>query len=243
MEVMIFNRASLNRRMDNRPMKAAGFFQKWSLNIRLFRAPGYMALLLAAAATLRADDEVTRLFNERDGWSFGDRNAWEWRGEGDGTTLVLKNKSDFKPVVRSPFNLAWFDGGEWESFTLEMEVRLDLFNEGNNDVCIAFGKESDTRFYYAHLGENADQVHLQIHLVDDADRKAITLKGTKALPWEPGKWHKVKLRRESEKGTIQVWFDGGLVLTAEDKTLGKGKVGLGSFDDLGSFRKVEITRG
>jgi hypothetical protein len=229
--------------MDNRPMKAARLFHKGCLNTRLFRSGGSVALLLAAAATLRADDEATRPLNERDGWSFGDRNAWEWRGEGEGTELVLKQKSDFKPAVRSPFNLAWFDGGEWESFTLELEVRLDLFNEGNNDVCIAFGKESDTRFYYAHLGENADQVHLQIHLVDDADRKAITLKGAKSLPWEPGKWHKVKLRRYFEMGTIQVWFDGGLVLTAEDKTLGKGKAGLGSFDDLGSFRKVEITGG
>jgi len=242
MGVMKFHRAYSDGRMDNPPMKSAGFFRKWFLSTRPFRAVGCGALLVAAAATLRAEVEVTRPLDARDGWSFGDRDAWEWQGEGDDTTLVLKKKSNFKPAVRSPFNLAWFDGGEWESFTLEMEVRLDLFNEGNNDVCIAFGKETDTRFYYAHLGEKADQVHLQMHLVNDADRKAITRKGAESLPWEPGKWHKVKLRRELEKGTIQVWFDGGLVLTAKDKTLGKGRVGLGSFDDLGSFRKLEITR-
>ena len=155
--------------------------------------------------------------------------------------LSLKRQSDFKPKVRSPFNLAWFEGGEWGSFTLTAEVRLDLFNDGNNDVCIAFGKEGETKFYYAHLGEKADKVHLQLHLVNDADREKITAEGAETLPWEQGKWHQVKLVRDLEAGTITVWFDGKQALAAVDKTLGKGNIGLGSFDDLGSFRNLEIT--
>ncbi len=177
---------------------------------------------------------------ERGKWSFGDESAWEWTGEGEGSVLGLKKQSDFKPKVRSPFNLAWFEGGEWGSFTLTAEVRLDLFNKGNNDVCIAFGKKSDTEFYYAHLGEKADKVHLQLHLVNDADRLSITKTGAKTLPWKKGKWHKVKLVRDLDNGIITIWFDGEEVLGAEDKTLGKGKIGLGSFDDLGSFRNVGI---
>ena len=192
-------------------------------------------LLTAASATAQVKPLL-----ERGEWSFGDKSAWEWTGEGDETVLSLKKQSDFKPKVRSPFNLAWFEGGEWGSFTLTAEVRLDLFNGGNNDVCIAFGKEGETKFYYAHLGEKADKVHLQLHIVDDADRKQITKTGAKTLPWEEGKWHKVKLVRDLDAGTITVWFDGQEALSAEDKTLGKGKIGLGSFDDLGSFRNVEI---
>lgn len=177
---------------------------------------------------------------EREKWSFGDPKAWEWSGEGAETGLHLKKQSDFKPKVRSPFNLAWFTGGEWESFTLTAEVRLDLFNEGNNDVCIAFGKQSDTKFYYAHLGEKADKVHLQIHLVNDADRRSITWQGSPSLAWKPGVWHKIKLERDVSSGLVRVWFDGQEVLSAVDQTLGKGEIGLGSFDDLGSFRNVEI---
>lgn len=177
---------------------------------------------------------------ERGFWNFGDADAWEWQGEGEGTVLSLVRQSDFKPKVRSPFNLAWFSGGEWDSFTLTAEVRLDLFNDGNNDVCIAFGKQDETKFYYAHLGESADAVHLQLHIVNDADRKKITATGAKELPWEKGKWHKVKLVRDAETGTIAVWFDGVEILSAVDKTFGKGRIGLGSFDDLGSFRNVVI---
>lgn len=178
---------------------------------------------------------------EQGKWSFGDQSAWEWAGEGEGTVLSLKKQSDFKPKVRSPFNLAWFEAGEWGSLTLTAEVRLDLFNKGNNDVCIAFGKADDTKFYYAHLGEKADQVHLQLHLVNDADRKSITKTGLQTLPWKEGKWHTVKLVRDAKSGTITVWFDGKEALSAEDKILGKGKIGLGSFDDLGSFRNVVVT--
>ena len=174
-------------------------------------------------------------------WSYGDKGAWEWTGKGEDTVLSLKRQSKFKPEVRSPFNLAWFEGGEWQSFTLSAEVRLDLFNSGNNDVCIAFGKVDETKFYYAHLGEKADTVHLQLHIVNDAARRKITKDGVKTLPWQEGKWHKVKVVRDARAGTMTIWFDGKQALSGEDKTFGKGKIGLGSFDDLGSFRRVEIT--
>lgn len=191
--------------------------------------------------SLSAGGQEVKPLEKRDAWTFGDKAAWEWIGEGAGTELILKKPSDFKPKVRSPFNLAWFEDGEWGSFTLTAEVRLGVFNQGNNDVCVAFGKTSDTRFYYAHLGEKADAVHLQLHLVNDADRKAITTTGAKTLPWRPETWHRVELVRDVDAGSIKVFFDGAEVLAAEDKTLGKGKIGLGSFDDLGSFRNVTIS--
>jgi len=187
-----------------------------------------------------ANGQAVKPLENREAWSFGDKAAWEWSGEGAGTELILKKPSDFKPKVRSPFNLAWFDGGEWESFTLTAEVKLGVFNQGNNDVCIAFGKTSETKFYYAHLGEKADAVHLQLHLVNDADRKAITVTGAKTLPWKPETWHRVKLVRDAKEGTITVFFDDVEVLVSKDKALGKGKIGLGSFDDLGSFRNVTV---
>ena len=197
-------------------------------------------MLWMSLAGAVAGETVKPLANQKQ-WEFGDPAAWVWTGEGDETVLSLKKQSAFKPKVRSPFNLAWFTGGEWESFTLTAEVRLDVFNEGNNDVCIAFGKSGETKFYYGHLGEKADAVHLQLHLVNDADRKKITAEGAKTLPWKPEAWHRVKLERDVAAGTIKVWFDGVQVLAAVDKTLGKGAIGLGSFDDLGSFRKVEIS--
>lgn len=190
-----------------------------------------------AASSLLAEQPL----QQRDQWQLEDPAAWEWQGEGDATTLVLKKPSQYKPKVRRPFNLAWFGGAEFGSFTLTCEARLDVFNKGNNDVCIAFGGRGESEFYYAHLGETADGVHLQVHVVNQADRKPITTNRAKALPWKPGHWHPIKLVRDASSGSIQVWFDDQLVLEASDTTFGKGRIGLGSFDDLGAFRKVTIT--
>jgi|UniRef100_UPI0037841A3D DNA-binding beta-propeller fold protein YncE len=190
-----------------------------------------------ASSSLLAEQPL----QQRDQWQLEDPAAWEWQGEGDATTLVLKKPSQYKPKVRRPFNLAWFGGAEFGSFTLTCEARLDVFNKGNNDVCIAFGGRGESEFYYAHLGETADGVHLQVHVVNQADRKAITTNRAKALPWKPGHWHPIKLVRDASTGSIQVWFENELVLEASDTTFGKGRIGFGSFDDLGAFRKVTIT--
>jgi hypothetical protein len=194
-------------------------------------------LCFMSASSLLAEHPL----QQRVQWQLEDPAAWEWQGGGDATTLVLKKPSQYKPKVRRPFNLAWFSGAEWGSFTLTCEARLDVFNKGNNDLCIAFAGMSDSKFYYAHLGETADGVHLHLHVVNQADRKAITTTRAKVLPWRPNQWHPIKLEHDASSGSIKVWFDDQVVLEARDKTFGKGRIGLGSFDDLGAFRKVVIT--
>ena len=175
-------------------------------------------------------------------WKFGDPTAWRW-SQGSGTpVLTLFKPQDFKPTVRSPFNLAWLTTVDWKSFTLTVEAKLTKFDATNNDLCIAFGRQDDARFYYAHLGEKADGVHHQVHLVDHADRRAITATRTAGTPWQPDTWHRLKIVHDAAAGRISVFFDDmeKAVLTAEDRTLGHGWIGLGSFDDLGEFRNLEI---
>jgi hypothetical protein len=174
--------------------------------------------------------------------SFADPAAWAFSKEDGQTVLTLNQQQHYKPTVRSPFNLAWLKVGDWKSFTLTVEGQLTKFDAGNNDLCIAFGRQDDTRFYYAHLGEKADAIHHQIHLVDHADRRAITATRTTGSPWQPGRWHRLKVAHDVATGLISVYFDDMAkpVLTAQDKTLNHGWIGIGSFDDLGKFRNLEV---
>jgi hypothetical protein len=186
--------------------------------------------------------EVLRPFETPRAWTWADPGAWTWTTEDGVTVLTLRRAQDFKPKVRSPFNLAWFSTVDWQSFTLTVEARLTKFDAGNNDLCIAFAREDETRFYYAHLGEKADGVHHQIHLVDHADRRAITTTRTAGCAWQPGQWHRLKVVHDATTGTIEVYFDDLTkpALTARDRTLVHGGIGVGSFDDLGQFRNLEI---
>lgn len=203
-----------------------------------------LLLSLSLASSIFAGESIRPLENQ-DGWSFGDRNAWSWSSDAKVPMLSLTKQSVFKPKVRSPFNLAWYTAKDWQSFTLTVDARLTKFDQGNNDLCIAFARQDDTHFYYAHLGEKSDEVHNQIHLVNNADRKPITLTRGEGIPWKEGTWHKLKLTHDTATGKITVWFDDMTqpVLTAEDKTLSHGQIGIGSFDDLGEFRNLEIKEG
>lgn len=205
------------------------------------RLPLLLAALLASPAF--ALPAIVDAFAETKPWAMADPAAWKWSGEGPERTLHLTAQSKKGPKFRSPQNLAWFEGKEWKDFTLEAEVRLTKFDKGNNDLCVAFGRVSENRFYYAHLGEKADGVHHHLHLVDEADRKPITVTRTDGTPWKEGVWHKLKVVRNATSGDISVYFDdmSKPVLAANDKTLGWGRIGLGSFDDLGEFRKVVLT--
>ena len=200
------------------------------------------ALILCSLAAQLAAAESLRPLETPGAWKFGDPSAWAWSKDGGTPVLSLIKQQDFKPKVRSPFNLAWLAATEWKSFTLIVEARLTKFDSGNNDLCIAFGRQDDARFYYAHLGEQADAVHHHLHLVDNADRRAVTATRTEGSPWEPGKWHRLKIVHDAATGKISAFFDrmDEPVLTAEDKTLSHGWIGIGSFDDLGEFRNLEI---
>ena len=194
------------------------------------------------AANSRAAAIPADLLADPARWRFADPASWKWSGDGPDRVLHLAAPGTHRPKFRSPLHLAWLDGREWKDFTLTAELRLTTFNAGNNDLCIAFGRSAENRFYYVHLGEKADEAHHQIHLVDTADRRPVTTFRSAGTPWKQGVWHRVKVVRNSATGDIGVWFDDmeKPVLTAKDRTLEWGSIGLGSFDDLGEFRHVSI---
>jgi hypothetical protein len=56
-------------------------------------------------------------------------------------------------------------------------------------------------------------------------------------------WHQVRLVYDGRSGKVEVFVNGKTSpsMQALDTTLGAGKIGLGSFFDLGQFRQVKIT--
>src|SRR5215213_9581097 len=191
--------------------------------LRLTPMKSLLMIFCFAAARLFSAEAVRPLDTPAN-WTFADPAAWVFSKEAGHSVLTLKQQQNFKPTVRSPFNIAWLKTTEWKSFTLTVEGQLTKFDAGNNDLCIAFARQDDTRFYYAHLGEKADAIHHQIHIVDRADRRAITATRTEGSPWLPDRWHRLKVVHDTVTGKIAVYFDDMAkpVLTAEDKTLNGG---------------------
>lgn len=172
-------------------------------------------------------------------------DAQAWRiGEGkNGQALELYGKSDYNPPVRSPLNIAFIKGRKFGSFILEAELQQTGKEYGHRDLCLFFGLKDPSNFYYVHMASVADPNAHNIFLVNDAPRTNIADKTTEGIDWgTTEEWHKVRLERNIETGTIRVFFDdmNTPIMEAEDEHFDYGYIGFGSFDDSGKFDNIKI---
>jgi len=148
---------------------------------------------------------------------------------------------------RRPTQFALAETPDYVRVTVEAEVKKELESERGRrtSLIIVYAYRDPDHFNYAHLsvdtGKQAAQ-HNGIFQVNGGDRVRISgLEGPATLTSE--EWHKVRLIYDGRTGKVEVFVNGATspAMQAVDATHGAGKVGIGSFFDLGSFRRVRIT--
>jgi hypothetical protein len=174
--------------------------------------------------------------------TFTDKAAWkivedDVNGKKQ-NVLALVQQSDYKPPVRSPVNIAWINDLKVSSFVIEIKCRITKEKIPHRDLCFEFGGVDASHFLYAHMAQEEDKIHNQIHLVNGKDREPVTVKRSTGTPWDE-KYHVVKITRD-ESGAANVYFDDHLMMTTDRKDLPAGKLGFGSFDDIGNFAEVTV---
>lgn len=176
-----------------------------------------------------------------DRWEIVDTESWRLEEQGLGKSLtIIQRKSGYKPPVNSPLHLAIIREVEMDSFELTFKVKSTKDTGNHRDCCVFLNYQDPTHFYYVHLGAKPDHASSQIFIVNNAPRIAIT-DNQNGIPWSD-KWHDVKLIRDSDSGRIALYFDDMEKprLEVYDKTFGKGRIGLGSFDDMNAFDEVKL---
>lgn len=174
-------------------------------------------------------------------WEVFDPKTWRLNTSGDSTTFeITARKSDYKPSVRSPFHVAMLKEIELGSFALTLKVRSTEDTGDHRDCCLFFGFQDREHFYYIHMGANPDRICGQILIVNGEPRAPLT-ENTKPLPWTDD-WHTIRLERDLDAGTIKIYFDDFTQphLEVNDTTFGKGRIGIGSFDDMDEFDDIQI---
>ncbi len=177
-----------------------------------------------------------------DNWDFTEAAAWKTNKVGQRTFISLtKKKSDYQPKVRSPHNIALLKSDSVGDFVLEVDMRSTNKVYGHQDLCLFFGHQDPSHFYYVHLGREADPHANSIFLVNGEPRVSIAKERTKGTDWSRG-WHRVRVKRTVATGAIEVFFDDMQkpVMTTVDKTFTSGRIGIGSFDDTGDFDAVRL---
>ena len=176
-----------------------------------------------------------------DAWEATDPKACRTEEGRGGKVLALFGKSDYEPKVRSPYNISLIREPVVESFVLEVKMLSTTKNYEHRDLCLIFGHQDPSHFYYVHIANKADAHANSIFIVDGKPRESIAKTRTGGTKWDD-QWHTVRLVRDVKNGTIEVFFDykPDPIMTAVDHTFKWGRVGVGSFDDTGQFDDIRL---
>ena len=128
-----------------------------------------------------------------------DPGAWRIADTNDQRALELVRQSKYKPVVRSPVNIALIADKLFTDFILEVDL-IQTGNEyGHRDMCLFYGFQNPTNFYYTHVATAADPNAHNVFIVENAPRTNIAKKTTKGVNWGLSVWHKVRLERKASR--------------------------------------------
>jgi len=128
-------------------------------------------------------------------------------------------------------------------FTGRMKCKADTANN-HRDMVIIFHYQDPTHFCFVHFSAVSDNAHNIIGLVNGKDRVKINreLPDKSAARMKDLKFHDFKVSFDVLTGEIKAYIDDMTIpiLTAIDKTLGHGFVGVGSYDDTGSYDDIML---
>ncbi len=187
---------------------------------------------------------LDRFNHDLEKWDPTDKDAWKIETEGENKIYSLFKQSDYDPPVRSPHNMSLVKDLWVSDFIFEAKMKSTSRQYGHRDMCIFFGWQDPSHFYYTHIAPapNTDPNANSIFIVKDEPRKSIAHKRNNGTEWKDDTWHHIKVVRDTESGTIKVYFDNmeKPILEAKDKTFRVGRIGIGSFDDTGLVDDIHI---
>lgn len=174
-------------------------------------------------------------------WKPTDPEAWRIEEGNGGKVLALYKQSEYEPLVRSPVNINLIRNIVVGSFVLELKMRSTTADYGHRDMCLFFGYQDSTHFYYVHIANQSDPHANSIFIVNAEPRVSIAETRTTGTKWDDD-WHTVRLVCDAEKGKIEVFFDDKPepIMTAVNNRFEWGSIGVGSFDDTGQFDDIRL---
>lgn len=168
-------------------------------------------------------------------------NLWK-TGEVDGRRcLILHTAGEQRPPVRRPSEYALVKSEQPVGEFVIKAATLEPESLKNRDVCLIFGYQDDTHFYYAHISSNSDNKFHNIIMRVDGDRRTRINLEKDPEPRLSSGWRTIRVQHSAD-GSIHVFVDDLTtpVMTANDQTYSVGKIGFGSFDDRAAFATLTI---
>jgi hypothetical protein len=196
-----------------------------------------MRLLLATlvGVSLWITAETIAVFGEK--WDV--QSAQDWVVGSN--LLQLKVSAEPAPgQPRRPTKFALLESQPYKKVTIDAEIKRD-----GRSLILIYAWQDEAHYDYAHISVDAaakQNVHNGMFHIFGGERVRISsLDGPESLPTT--EWTPVRLVFDGDSGRCYVEVAGqrNPSLDAVDLSLRWGRVGLGSFDETGSFRDVKVT--
>jgi hypothetical protein len=209
----------------------------------LFLCAAFVAASLGQAGTQKT---AISSLDFHDGFETGDLSAWQfpypedWEILGGADEHYLHMKRMREPgVPRRPLQYALLKNKPVGSFEFQADVRRE-----QRSMMVVFNYVDTLHFYYAHLSVDSggvQPVHNGVFIVNGGDRKRIA--GISAAPALPdNNWHHVRIARDARTGSIEIFMDRSSqpLFSVTDQTFKCGLIGIGSFNETGDFKNIEL---
>jgi hypothetical protein len=211
---------------------------------------GAIILSICCAATHPSIEEFPLLASsdfedgQTAGWQPNDPAHWRVIKQ-DGSFVYELTAPGEQGKLRAPTSWSLLAGHDVSSFVFTGRIKCDVDPSNTyRDLCVFFHFQDPTHFCYVHFSARSDEIHNIIGLVNGADRVKINSEppGKSTFRLTDTNWHRFKVTHDSAAGRIEAYLDDmdTPILTAIDRTLAHGLVGIGSFDDTGSFDDLKL---
>ena len=194
-----------------------------------------LPIIIAFAASQLLAAETVEAFRYR--WTV--QQAADWSVLPGELRLVVPGEPP-PGVPRRPQKFALAQTEPFRRVTVDAEVRRN-----QRSLIVVYAWQDDAHYDYAHISVDlASKVNAHngmFHVFGGERVRISSLEGPPSLPKQ--EWTPVKLVFDGETGHCFVEVNGSRnpSLEAYDLSLRYGLVGLGSFDETGSFRNVRIS--
>ena len=195
--------------------------------------------------TIEADSSQNFTYRTADGFEDGNADGWNsltasrWEVVMDeGDMAYYLNTTDFGSLGNGQlgeYSLLPADHGDF-TFTAQAKLGDSVASNEFADYAVVFGYQDPDNYYYVLFNNNQNLT--QLFKVINGSRSAAL--ATADSDWlNDNAYHSIEIKRIGN--AISVRFDDNLILSADDNSLGAGKVGVGSFNDSAYFDDVSVT--
>ena len=134
-------------------------------------------MIAALAVAALAAGELPVVFQEdfeKDGalekWQPMDPSAWKIATQDGNKVLSMFKGSRYRPPVRSPRNFALIKDLYLGDFVLDLKMQSTTKDYGHRDLCLFFGYQDPSHFYYVHMALRADPHAHSVFIVNGKPR-------------------------------------------------------------------------